>query len=378
MRLVINNIDKRVRIFLDRSIQIDNKGIMAFGGQNDYPQIIERLVNSSQTAKSCSRIYASFLSGMAFENEMINNIVIGKDFKGYKITIQNLLNKISQSFAENNGAYILINLNIEKKVTSADLIPFKYCRFEKVDDVEYTAKIAVYENWDKDKDKKFDKNKIKSYNIYNENNLDIVNEKIKPQIYYKFFDNQFLYPLSPFDSVYLDMDTEAQIQIFKNNTIRNGFLAKIIFRCSPQSSVEEAQELKNNLRNFIGADGDNFILIEDDIEQATADVKKVGNFLVDKIETNINDKLFENWERTLSNSIRKAIKALPAVLIDYEESKLGTTSGEGIIQAVNFYNAMTLNDRKIISEMFAEIFKNSENEILAKNENWNIKPIKLI
>ena len=38
-----------------------------------------------------------------------------------------------------------------------------------------------------------------------------------------FFDPEYLYPLSMIDSVYLDCDTEAQISIFRNTEIRNGF-----------------------------------------------------------------------------------------------------------------------------------------------------------
>jgi hypothetical protein len=69
------------------------------------------------------------------------------------------------------------------------------------------------------------------------------------------------------------------------------------------------------------------------------------------------------------------MKALPAILIDYEESKLGTTSGEAIIQATNFYNAVTKDDRAAISEMFKELLTNFDNQQLQSNTDWVIKPI---
>ena len=107
-------------------------------------------------------------------------------------------------------------------------------------------------------------------------------------------------------------------------------------------------------------------------------MKSAGAFKIDKVEVNIDDKLFESYHDNIANRIRKANKALPSVLIDYDESKLGTTSGEGIIQAVNFYNAMTADDRSHLSRMFAEVFKHSDNELIAANENWNITPLKLL
>ena len=53
MRLSTVNIDKRARITLNRSIKT-NSGlkIVEFGDKNDYPQLIEMLINSSKTGKA--------------------------------------------------------------------------------------------------------------------------------------------------------------------------------------------------------------------------------------------------------------------------------------------------------------------------------------
>jgi len=98
---------------------------------------------------------------------------------------------------------------------------------------------------------------------------------------------------------------------------------------------------------------------------------------VEKIPTNINDKLFESWEASLANNLRKANGACPKILIDYDSSNLGTTSGEAITQAVNFYNAKTQSDRDMISQMFSQILKKFDNEVLANNTDWTIEPLTL-
>jgi len=128
----------------------------------------------------------------------------------------------------------------------------------------------------------------------------------------------------------------------------------------------------------MGSNGDNCLIIREDIDPTTGKLESGRDLIADKISTTINDKLFESWESGLVNNLRKANKAVPKILIDYETSNLGTTSGEAIMQAVNFYNAITEDDRAAISQMFKEIFSKFDNEILANNQDWSIKPLVLL
>jgi hypothetical protein len=392
MKLALKDIAKRIVIKLDKTIKSTGvNGYMKFGDNNDYPQTIERLINSSITAKSTANIYAKFLSGQGFVNNAINDIVIGHDSKGKKITVRSLLRAVSESMANNNGSYLHVNLTLEGKIVNVRPVPFKYCRFASIDDNGYTAKIGVYENWEKDPDLKkgsgsiFDKTKIRWYNIFN-NDINVIAsqikeagkiEKFKGQIYFHFLDTNYLYPLSPFDTVSMDCDTEFQVSVFKNNMTRNGMVKKSIIRMVEPESEEDEIELQEEIKRWQGVDGDNTLVLYDEIDPESGELKKSGAFAVDTIDSNIDDKMFDGWQRDLANNIRKAVKALPAILIDYEENKLGTTSGEGIIQATNFYNAMTRDDRESISEMFKEIFSNFDNQTLASNQDWTIKELEL-
>jgi hypothetical protein len=253
-----------------------------------------------------------------------------------------------------------------------------------MDDEGYTAKVGYYDNWEKDRSKKFRKEDIRWYNLFNLNEKAFVSqikesggiEKYKGQVYFLFLDNEYLYPLSPFDSTHVDADTEYQLSLHKNNEIRNGFSKKTLFQVNEQLNEDEKTDLAEGIKQFMGSRGDKTLVIETESDE-NGNIIENKAVKIDSIDSNIDSKLYENWEKEISNKIRKSIYALPSVLIDYDESKLGTTSGEGIIQAVNFYNQMTKDDRAAISRMFEEIFKNSDNEILAKNTNWNIKPLNL-
>ena len=58
-RLASSEVNKRVIITVDNSITSDGvNGVMKFGEDNNYPQLMEKLINSSITAKAVSSMYS--------------------------------------------------------------------------------------------------------------------------------------------------------------------------------------------------------------------------------------------------------------------------------------------------------------------------------
>ena len=148
MRVVSVDVDKRLKIELNRSIKKGNqKGIMSYGEENNYPQIIEQLVLGSVTAKSVRDIYAKFLIGEGFEDEALNLMVIGVDSRGKNVTMYDLLVRCANDASMNNGFYIHCNRKLTGKVTTSRVVPFKNCRFANTDTQGYTAKIAHSDKW---------------------------------------------------------------------------------------------------------------------------------------------------------------------------------------------------------------------------------------
>lgn len=383
MKVLNADVEPRLTTKLNRQISPSTMGIMQFGEQNDYPNVIEKLIQGSVTASSVADIYARFLTGLGFENEAVNEVVVSKDIRGKEIRMQDILRRAAISVSRFNGVWLKVRPTGDFKFRMPEVLPFKNCRFYKADDSGYISKMAYYDNWPKDQGQKFRKEDIRTYPLFNPTPDAILHQcdkdvrKHPGQVYFHFFDDSYLYPLSPFDSVYLDADSEWQLSIYQNRELRNGFMLRYVMRVEEPESEEDKRDLKNKVQNMQGADGDRLLLMSDEIDPETNEVHS-GAFKLDKVESNINDKLFESYHDRIANRIRKANKALPSVLIDYDESKLGTTSGEGILQAVNFYNAMTDDDRSHLSRMFAEVFKYSDNEIIANNDNWAIKPLKLL
>jgi hypothetical protein len=386
-RLINQEIDERVVIRPNKQMKRVEEGVhavMGFGENNDYPQLMEKLIDGSVTAKSSANVYAKFLAGDGFENEEINKIQIGTDSRGKKITIQSLLRQVTNSISRNQGAYIFCSITAEGVIKKSSLKPFKNCRYGSPDETNYSPMILVYDNWEKDKRKK-SKKEPKVFNVFNLDDAALTSQinkaggvkRFKGQIYSLFTDNRFFYPLSTFDSSYLDCDTEAQLALFRNRQVRNGFFKKTIIRIASGGTEKEQEELVASLRKSLGPDGDGLWVVEDEVDENGELSDKTG-YAVDQLDDTINDEKFKDWPIDVSNNIRKDAKNIPKVLIDYESGKLGSGSGEVIVKATNYYNAITKDDRTEVSEAFEEIFTNFDNETLKNNTNWKIKPLNLI
>jgi len=382
---------------INKTIKGDGvNGIVYFGENNDYPQLLEKIISGSVTATAVADRYASFLVGGGFNAE-INNIIVGRDSRGKEVKVIDLLTHAAYSCSRFNGFYIHANLNAKGEVRNPSPRLFKNCRFAKPDDRGYTAKIGYHENWAADPDvyPKFKKTDIKWYNIWDNNPKAIESQikaaggidKYKGQIFFHFLDNNYIYPLSPFEQVYTDADSEAQISLYVNNEVRNGFSDKTLIQIpeehSPGISYDEdgnevrgetkAESVSDDIYNWMGARGDKSIVVE----AATNDAGEMEAFKIDTISSNINFKMFEGIEKVNTNRIRKAAKAIPDILIEYDSSNLGTTSGEAIIQATNFYNQMTAKDRASIGNALGEVLSKTKIPELENNTDWSIKPINL-
>lgn len=377
MRLLNNEIEERITIKLNKTFKSDTvSGIMTFGEKNDYPQVIEKLILGSQTAKAARKVYAKFIAGSGFRNPEIGKIVVGIDNKGKDITLDKVRVDVAKSLATFNGAYIHSNINLEGLRKNTSIIPFKNCRFSILDDVSNTGKIAVCGDWLANNIK----GKISFYDNFS-NRLSVIEsqveknslEKYKGQIYALTLEDDYLYPLSCFDSVYLDMDTEYQSQLFRNREIRNGFSDKVILLLDAMSDESERTKQVEKIQSWMGADGDKALVFEATFDEESGELVSNSNYKIDKIPSNINPKVLDGVDATTSNNIRKAANALPKVLIDYEQGALG--SGNVIVDAFTFYNSVVKSDTQKLAEGLREIYSHYDNEILRNNTDWDILPL---
>jgi hypothetical protein len=362
-----------------KNVKVD--GIVKFDIDNAYPQRMERIIDESVSSKSAAQMLGRFITGLGFVDKTLNDIVVGEDRYSRPVKLYKILTQISRAVAYHYGFYIRLQYNGELKVNKMRVEPFTYCRLGEMDGTEYSGKVVVYNNWDKSQGP-IRRNEYSQVDIYNPRESVILEriekaggiDKWKGQMFFWFGDDQYIYPVSLIDPVQYDADTERQISMFKNGELRRGFFLKYILHHTEFETEQDADEFKEVVEKMMGGDHDLSFMVLEGTFNEEGQLIQGENIKVEKIEQNINDKLFESYESSTINSIRKAFNAIPQILIDYEDGKLGTTSGEALSQAANFYNAMTDDIRKQVSESIKEIMSNWHKEDLS-GRDFTIEPL---
>ena len=355
-------------------------GIINYDIDNAYPSRMERLINSSVTARSAAGMLTRFLSGQGFADESLNKMVVGKD-NMKEITALDLLRKIAKSFAYFNGVYVRAQFTGYN--TSAFRVePFRYCRLGDMDSKDYSGRIVVYNNWDKWRQQKLNKGEYIPVDVWNPKQ-EVIDAQVKRdgsfnkwkgQMFYSFYDDDYIYPQSPADVIKWDADTENQIAIFKNGELRRGFFLKYIMHHTRFNTDADAAEFVAKMKTFVGGEHENAFMVLEGSFNADGTFIADENVRLEKVEQNINDKMFEGYEKSTQNAIRKAFNAIPQILIEYEEGKLSGTSGEALREAASFYNSMTIEPRLHIAQIFSEIF-NTWIDPSLRGRNWEIKEL---
>jgi hypothetical protein len=368
--------------FLLKPVTIE--GIVRWDVDNAYPTRMERLIDASVTAKASANMLSRFIVGKGFKNKKLNEIVIGKDRFGRDVTLLKGLGGIAMQKSYYDGYFIRIGYNGLLEIDKLKISSAKDCRFNIPDTAGHPGKVVLYNNWDKQIKSRYIKAEFIPVDLYNTNET-VIEAQINAaggfqdwngQMFFDFGAGDYLYPISPIDEVQYDADTEKQISIFKNGELRRGFFLKNIIHHTAFDNKQDAEKFQEGMKNLTGA-GHNVsnIVLEGEFDPETGKLKDGPNVKVEKVEQNINDKLFSAYERSTMNNIRKAYYAIPLILIEFEQGKLGTTSGEAFIQSVNFYNAQTKQIRMSISENLSLIFKNWKDPI---EDDFEIEPLSLI
>lgn len=369
MKVQVLDIVKRL-VKWDKKLEIYTNGI-----DNLYPERVERLVNNSITAKMSFGIMSQYLIGKGFgeaDNYKINETQKLIDFAS----------DLADDISLNRGFFIHYDYNLEFEPVNPKVLPFGKCRLGKKDSKEYNGKILFKNDWNDTEEKEI------VFDVYN-NNKEIVEaqiknagsiEKYKGQVFYYNMDRKFYYPLSRVDSVLNDCDSEAQSSIYKNALLRKGFFGKqlivtppLIDNDLPETILDaergyirnpdfvkketEANQVKETIESFIGAEnaGGAMLIQLPDFTGTIDDVFKVIT-----INSEINDKMFEYTENSVSKNILMSFNNLPISLVKSPDSALLGNSGEALKEAKKMYWENTSKDRNILETIINDIVANQD------------------
>lgn len=373
MKIKLVDVDNRLSIKYNT---VD--GIFNWGADNCYPQLIKTIINSSVTAKQCVDLNSKYIYGKGFDftTEIVdkNSLIINK--KG--LNVNQLLRIVSREFSEVNNIFLHVNYNALYEIISVDLLTGEDVRIGKADSTGHSGKFIVYNNWDKTKTKRIEKKDFAIIDKFNINPKVIEKQvevaggwsKYNGQILHINSDFGELYSLSDVDSVIYDADSEFQASMFKNSGLRKGFFGAKLFVTKPFNSDYERQDFEKTIQDLKGSENSSGVLLL----EANLESDNLGeHIIIQNIDTNIDDTLFQSTEQSSARNIRKAF-GVPSILLEDSDNSIFGNSGELLTQAKQMHWENKSEERSIIIDAFQMLFSKFYKQINPTN-NWNIKPI---
>ena len=353
----------------------DKLEIYTNGEDNLYPERIDRLKNNSITAKMASDMMVQYIIGGGLGNA-----------DNYKISDKQKLidfaTDVAEDITNNRGVFIHFDYDLQFEPVNPKVLPFERCRIGKKDSNDYNGKIYYKVDWSNKKEEPI------VFDVYNNDKTIVENQiskagkiqKYKGQVLFINLDRNYIYPLSRIDAVLNDCDSEAQAGVYRNQLLRKGFFGKQIVVTPPLVSndepedilnpqgelirnpkwmrkQDEATEAKRTIEKFIGAEnaGGAMMIELSDFEGKIDDV-----FKVIKIDSTLDDKMFEYTENVTSKNILMAFNNLPVGLVKNPDNALFGNSGESYKVMQEMYWKNCDKDRKIVETIINDIVQNQE------------------
>ncbi len=350
-------------------------GIVSYDIDNNYPKRVRDIVQNSSMGKACVSLYRKFIFGQGFSDRKFANVVINS----VGLTWDKWLNKVCDNAAYHGGVCAHVNYNAFGGISEVNFQPFMHVRKTTEDHPEHPDMFAVSKWWHLRNIKPDQIIYIDKFNPDPSIIMDQVDraggwENYNGQIMYVPFQDEDEYPLSLFDAVLEDMQTDSQTKTFKFRNVTSNFMASHILTIdktesadSPDASApgtpatRETAAIVEQLEEFQG--GENamkFLVMEKSADQQVK---------LEKVDIQKVDNIFEWTESSTRENIRQAF-LIPAPLLLTVSGKIGTSTE--IIDAYSVYNKNTEDERLKISEMVALLY--SKMAIFESGFSYEIEP----
>ena len=351
---------------VERNTYITSKRIKGYGLNNDYPQKVLEIINSSGTGRTCMDIYVKFVEGAGFTDPSLAETIINSNNE----RADSLLRKFAKDLKNFNGFACLVKYDGMGLPSEYFNIPFEQCRFEIVAVgrmYRYTGRIAVHPDWTSLTGVVFNMGDVKFFNRYDPKAaLTQMTEADGPlnylgQILYFTTDGDFEYPISPFDPIITDMLTEESCSTVKHRNAKYNFLpAGILVRkgikprtlkdgsIDPYDPYNQQQTESAEMIKRMQGDENALKLWVVDID---ADEEK-PEFL--PFDTRNLDKEYTYTETSVQENIGKMF-LLPPILRGID---IGGGFGADLMKnAYDFMNSVTGNERRMLEVAFRDLLK---------------------
>jgi hypothetical protein len=365
-----------------RIVQVDDKDanqIYINGENNAYPNEIERVINNSPTASRCARLMAKYIAGAGVvdsEGKLVKykDLPVVNPRNNLKIT--DIISAASRSISYQYGVFIHVGYAVTPgdtedgavvKSSTLEVLDYTRCRISKEDTEENPGKIYF-------KDFEVKKSKfgvgatsadLDWFYPFNPNEAVVmaqiskdaeekgnatgnIAEDIKHyrgQVYYLNLTPEYIYSISPADSVYNEADTEYRISLYSNKQVRSGFLGKTAV-VTAGLDPEDSEDIKKDLAEWLGAENsDNMYHLE--LDEAT-DLDAV--FKIIQVKGQYDEKMFSETNMRIRKNIFGAFNNIPEALVLSADGAMFGTNSETYKQMKIFYSEQTEEEREKLQE----------------------------
>lgn len=332
-----------------RHIPLNTKEDVYYNGENNlYPNEIRAVISNSPTAKRAASMFAKYIAGKVNGE----NIVVNRK---KRLRVSGLVKLISEDIAEQYGCFILVKYKISEGVIvpdELDVLDYTKCRIRKEDDNDNSGNI-IYKNYEDKKDKKkkpeeffpwTSDQKVLAGQIRTAGDtLEEAIKNFKGNVLFLNLSN-YIYPLSPFDAVYNEMDSEYRITFQTNSMTRTGFLGKTAVIMNGLDEKERKAE-EEKLTKWMGAENSAGLYFLD--VDTTQDLDNVLKILV--VKGQYDDKMFELTLKRIRENTMGAANNIPLPLVLSSEGAMFDSADKYASMKV-FYSEQTEYERGMVQE----------------------------
>lgn len=367
MKASILNTEQRIE-----SANNQSYGIQTYGEHNDYPQRLAEIVSASRTGNKCVNIYQKFIAGRGFNCPAFNDCIVNSKMQ----TVSALLQLVADDLAHYGGFALHINYNALYEITSVHHIPFEWLRFENLDENFKFDKLKMHPDWGKrySRLRKFNAKDIETFGFFNPNPEHIQKEVdaaggwngYKGQILYYSRSGDKVYPTPIYEAVVTDMSVEEGLSNISYRNVRHNFLPAgiLVDYDNTNNSEDQEAETKAELEKFQGDVNAGQIMYVQVENQ-----EKAPEFI--PFQGKNYDKEFTETEDKTPQTIGGAFLQPPILRAE----DVGAGFGADLMQnAYHFYNTITEDERKAISEQFKKIFDLWHNKAVIAENDYLILP----
>jgi hypothetical protein len=352
---------------VERNLYITSKRIKGYGQNNDYPQKVLEIINSSGTGRTCMDIYVKFVEGAGFTDQIFAETILNANGE----RANSLLRKFAKDLKNFNGFACLVKYNGMGLPSEYYNVPFEQCRIEIDSPRKYTGRIAIHPDWTGLTGLVFRMEDVKFFDPFDP--AKVIEQMIEAggpenypgQVFYFTVDGDFEYPVSPFDPIITDMLTEESVSTVKHRNAKYNFLpAGILVRkgIKPRTFGDGSrdphdkynQEQEASARNIQKMQGDENALKLWVID-IDADEEK-PEFIAFDIEN--LDKEYDYTEKSVQQNIASMFIIPPVLRGIAATNALGGGFGADVINnSYQFMNSVTGNERRMIETAFQDLFE---------------------